>query len=123
MGYDYRVPVHVWVAAALGSLGTLTSAIMDLRHVSSIDSVVFQLSVASGNPDIKIEWQQSEDGVTFDAVQTLIASTATTYAASPSGLNFSTINALLGRFIRFKLTDIATKATTVTLDIQLREHN
>lgn len=118
---DHLVPLRLWTAATLASGGTLTSSTIDGRRFKRLESLTFQLAVAAGNPDIKIERQDSEDGVIFSSVVTVDASTATTFSGSPSGLNVDPLDAPLTPFFRFKLTDLATKITTVTMTLEARE--
>lgn len=121
MHTDLLVPVRVWVAAALAGNGTLTSGVIDNRRAKRVDSLLFQLTVASGNPDVKIEYAISEDGTTFGPLTQLVASTATTYSAAPSGVNTVAMTAPLAPYWHVKLTELVNKATTVTLTAELRE--
>lgn len=118
---DHLVPVRVWVAAALGSGGTLTSAAIPNSRFKRMDGFMLTLTPASGSADVKIEYQVSVDGTNWNALATLIASTLASYASTPNGANLVPMPAPLAPFIRFKLTELASKATTVTATLEARE--
>lgn len=118
---DLVVPVRLWTAAALGSGGTLTSSGVDVRRWKRLDSLIFDLAVGAGNADIKIEYATSQDGTTWSGNTTVVASTLASYASTPNGENVVPLDAPLAPFVRFKLTELATKATTVTMALYGRE--
>jgi len=118
---DLLVRMPLWSASALTSGGTLTSAAINNRRFSRIESLMFKLTVSAGNPDIKIEYLVSEDDSTYSSVISLVASTATSYSGSPSGENVVPMPAPLAPYFKIKLTELASKATTVTLVCLARE--
>lgn len=118
---DHLVPLRLWSSAALGSDGTLTSAAIDNTRFKRLESLIFQLTVASGNPSIKIERLDGDGAGNYSSAVVIDAATGTTFSGSPSGVNVEALDAPLVPDFKIKLTELASKATTVSMTLEARE--
>lgn len=118
---DHLVPVRLWTAAALSSTGTLTSDPLFVGRLKRLESIMFKLTVGAGDPDIKIEWLLGDDQGNYSSAVTLSSSTAADFSGSPSGENVLALSAPLALNVKIKLTELASKATTVTMVLIGRE--
>ena len=121
------VHIPLWDATAIGAAGTLTSPAIDLSRFDRIDSVDFQLADAvAASPSIEIQYVQSDDGITFDAVgdqpAPIVTASATQFAATPKGFHAVPVPLISGRYCKIVVTELGVSATTfVTLALEARE--
>lgn len=114
--------MKIWPAGtALASGGTLESAVIDLSNCD-IEYLELKLTPASGNAGAKIEQKFSSDGVTFNEYtdqDSITDSTLVDYAATPNDAHHYLVPR--HRFVKLRLTEIASKTTTVTGTLECSE--
>lgn len=97
-------------AVALASLGAITSAVLDTEHMGRLHDLSLKVSSVTGTADAIIEYATSPDGTNFDAYSdntALAASTLLAKAGNPEGFNGYPLPIFLNRYVRFRLTGIA----------------
>lgn len=118
------VPVRLLTAQDLDSGGSVTTPVIDCRK-GSLDHCTIQIVQGSGDADVKIEAEISDDGVTFNtstSQDAVIASTATEWSGqNPEDLHSFLVTATAS-FIRLKITELATlNNNSITLVGYLKE--
>ena len=108
----------------INGTGSAESVAVDLRHTDTLEAFQYQVVSAGGAPDVKVEWALSQDGVTFNQYtdqSPIVASSAA--RATPEGMQFIALPAALARFIKFKVTGLATNPADSIFDgwLQCRE--
>ena len=77
-------PLRLWTTQDLDASGVLTSGIIDCRN-SDPETLLFRVTNASGNADVKIEIRISNDGTNFNSATSqdpLVASSNTDFGAA-----------------------------------------
>lgn len=109
-----RYPLRLWTTQDLASGGTLTSGVIDCR-TSDAEGMLFRVTNAGGNADVKIEVAFSNDGTTFndyDAQDDLVASTNTDWAGmAPEDYHMVLIP--WAPFLKIKVTEVGTNDDNV----------
>src|SRR6266850_2554166 len=118
------VRIPLWSAQAIAMNGTLTSPAIDLARFDRIDSLEFQLADASNaSPSIEIQYEQSQDGLVWDAVgdqpSPIVTASATLFPSTKKGFHAVPVPLISGRFTRIIVTELAGFTTTkVTMALE-----
>jgi len=104
--------------------GSVESAVVSLRHVMSIESIVLRAASVTGTADVKLEYITSPDGINFeDYADTtdVVSSTLTANATGPEKFNpfFPPADAPMNMFIQFKVTGVGTNPADTIVDAYL----
>lgn len=112
-------------AVTINGTASADSVVIDLSHVDRVESILFQASSAGGTAKVKLEYAVSNDGSVFgsyDDYPDLIADNTVDFV-TPEGLTAVSLPNLLARYIKFRVTGLATNPadTVVTANLNVRE--
>jgi hypothetical protein len=123
---EHIFEAQLFDAEAVASTGAKTTASLDTKFLSRIESLALKAVSASGDADVKVEYQTSQDDSNWDAAadnDDITSSQATQFANNKEGWNHIDMVTHLSRYIRFVVTGVGSNPadTLVSLKAICRE--
>ena len=97
---------------------TLTSPVIDLRHVSRVESLQLKASSVAGTANVKAQYQTSPDASNWDAAADnplIITASLTDKPTNTEGWNSYPVPAPLARYMRILVVEISAGSLADTL--------
>ena len=105
---EHLFQLPIFAAESLGTSATLTSAGIDQRRISRIESLLIQVTSVAGAADVRVEYAISQDDSTYGSSNDYddIVESSNTDFVTPEGITVVSMPAILAPFFQIEVDEL-----------------